>query len=114
MLLELLFFVVALAFSIFCWLKKQGLLGLLSFVVWFLFVVYSFDVSAAQWDIYYDFALIGVLFALIMIFTSIYMIIDKGRIPGEEEPEKESSLDRYNKKLKKLRDATRKSRGDLE
>jgi hypothetical protein len=113
MLLILSFFVVAMGLSIYCWTKKQGLIGLLSFVIWFLFVVYSFGVSVARWDIYYDFALIGVLLALIMIFTSIYMIIDKGRIPGEEEEKPEEDyVTRVNERRKKLSEAIRRRRGE--
>lgn len=99
-------------FSIYCWIKKQGLLGLLSFVLWFMFVVYSFGVSLVQWDLYYNFGLFGSLMALIMIITSLYMIIDKTRIPGEEESPKETNVDRFIRKRDKIRDATRKIRGD--
>jgi len=112
MLLILLFFVVAMGFSIYCWVVKQGLLGLLSFVLWFMFVVYSFGVSLVQWDLYYNFGLFGSLMALIIMLTSLYMIINRPKIPGEEEPEKESSIDRYIRKRDKIRDATRKIRGD--
>jgi len=112
MLLTLLFFVVAMGFSIYCWIKKQGLLGLLGFALWFLFVVHSFGLSLARWDLFYDFGLFGSLMGIIMMFTSIYMIIQKQNIPGEEEPEKESSIDRYIRKRDKIRDATRKIRGD--
>lgn len=85
MLLTLLFFVVAMGFSIYCWLKREGVLGLLSFLLWFLFVVHSFGLSIARWDLFFDFGLFGCLMALIMVFTSIFMIIQKQTIPGEEE-----------------------------
>lgn len=112
MLLTLLFFVVAMGFSIYCWIKQQGLLGLLSFFLWFLFVVQSFGLSLARWDLFYDFGLFGSLMGIIMMFTSIYMIIQKQNIPGEDELPKETNVDRFIRKRDKIRDATRKIRGD--
>jgi hypothetical protein len=113
MLLVLFFFVVAMGFSIYCWVKKQGLLGLLSFALWFLFVVQSFGLALAQWDLYYDFGLFGSLMAFIMIITSLYNII-KGRasLPGEEEPEEVDYVTRISEHRKRIAEAVRKRRGE--
>jgi len=114
MLLTLFFFVVAMSFSIYCWYKHEGVLGLLSFLLWFLFVVHSFGLSLMRWDLPFDFGLFGCLMALIMIFTSIFMIIQKQTIPGEEEEQEESAEDyvaRIDEHWNQLNESVRKRRG---
>lgn len=105
MLMTLLFFVVAMGFSIYCWKSKQGLLGLLSFLLWFMFTMYAFSLRITQWDLHYNFGMLGVLMALIMIITAIYMIVQKNRIPGEEELTEEQEAAR-NRAMIELNRAT--------
>ena len=115
MLLTLLFFVVAMGFSIYCWYKHDGVLGLLSFLLWFLFVVQSFGMSLMRWDLPFGFGLFGCLMAIIMIFTSIFMIIQKQTIPGEEEEQEESAedyVDSVEAHKTRINDAVRKRRGE--
>ncbi len=112
MLLILLFFVVAMGFSIYVWAKHQGILGLLSFALWFLFVVQSFGLALAQWDLFYDFGLFGSLMAFIMIITSLYSILKRPEIPGEEEPQEEDYVTRVAEHRKRIAEAVRKRRGE--
>lgn len=113
MLVTLLFFVVAMAFSIYCWAKHQGTLGLLSFLLWFLFVVYCWGLSLTQWDLHYDFAMFGVLMGIIVIFTSIYMIIQSNRLPGDEEEEEKPRdvVEEVYQHRKRIREAKNRMRG---
>lgn len=46
------------------------------------------------------------------MFTSIFMIIQKQTIPGEEEPEEENYVDRVAKHRERINNAVRKMRGD--
>ena len=113
MLLILAFFVVAMGFSIYCWHKHDGLLGLLSFLLWFLFVVFSFGQSLAPWDLYYDFGLFGSLMGIIAVFTSLFMIIQKQKLVGEDDEDipPEDYLDSITKHRKAIHDKWKKIRG---
>jgi len=114
MLLTLLFFVVAMGFSVYCWIKQNGILGLLSFLLWFLFTVNAFGLSVARWDLQYDFGIFGVLMAFIMIITSLYRILQRNKMPDEEEPVQEDTYTRVAKRKKKIDNVYRNISGDEE
>jgi hypothetical protein len=111
MLLTLLFFVVAMGFSIYCWAKRNGILGLLSLAVWFLFVVYVFGASLTRWDLQYDFGMFGTLMAFIMVITSLYRILQRPKMPDEEEPQEKTVITRVSERSKKLNSLYRSMRG---
>lgn len=112
MLLVLLFFVCAMGFSIYCWFKHDGVLGLLSFLLWFLFTFHSFGLSATRWDLPFGFGIFGTLMGIITIFTSIFMIIQKQTLAGEiEEPKEEDYVTRVAKHRERINEAVRKRRG---
>jgi hypothetical protein len=110
----LIFFAIAMGFSIYCWAKHQGLLALISFAFWFMFVMYCFGAAIVQWDIYYGFGLLGCLMAFIMLITSLYYIIkNRPSLPGEdEEPPKVDYVTRILERKKQIDEAVRKRRGE--
>lgn len=107
MLLVLLFFVIALAFSIYYFFKKQIMLSMIGGFLWFLFVIYVYPLSTG-WDIYRGFAAIGSL----MAFLSWILPLAWRHV---EELEEEKPYDYYQDiagQKKQIRDTLRKMRGE--
>ncbi len=104
----LIFLAIALAFSIYYFTKKQIILSIIGGFLWFLFVVFMYSHSTG-WDIYRGFAAMGFLMALM---SWIIPLAWRQSLPGEEEPPTESGVDRYIRRRDKIREATRKIRGD--
>jgi hypothetical protein len=109
MLISLLFFFIVLAFSVFYFIKKQTMLSIIGFALWFLFVVYEFNLSTGLGDIYSGFAAIGGLMAFMSLILPLTW---RPKLPGEEE---ESPVDYYDDiaaQKKQIRDTIRKMRGE--
>ena len=102
------FFAVTLGFAIYCFAKKQTLLAVICGFMWFLFVIYEYNLSTG-WGIYRGMAAIGTLMAFLMWLMPLYM---KQRLPSEDEPEIKEYLDDIAEQRAKIRSMSRKLRGD--
>jgi len=110
MLLVLLFFVIALGFSIYCFTKKVTLLSLLSGFLWFGFIIYTYPLSGG-WDIYRILAAFGVIMA---ILSWILPLAWRPKLePDDEHPHYENTEDIFDH-LERDRTKNRKSEPEEE
>jgi hypothetical protein len=107
MLLVLLFFALALAFSVFYFIKHNIALSIIGGFLWFLFVVYVYPLSAG-WDVYRGFAAIGGLMAFI---SWILPLAWRVKIEEEEEEPYDYYGDIANQR-NEIRGTLRKMRGE--